>query len=105
MLSLDFRGEGFLGPPLLLDDPNLWPRTVIVMTLARVGTGAGPDFSRLAAIAARAGERRVYAAGGLRGPEDVRALAERGVAGVLVASAIHDGRLTREHLSGLSERA
>jgi HisA/HisF family protein len=105
VLSLDFRGEDFLGPPLLLDDPNLWPRAVIVMTLARVGTGAGPDFSRLTAIAARAGNRRLYAAGGLRGPEDVRALAERGVAGVLVASAIHDGRLTREHLSGLSERA
>jgi HisA/HisF family protein len=104
VLSLDFRGEDFVGPRSLLDDPNLWPHAVIVMTLARVGTGAGPDFSRLAAIAARAGNRRVYAAGGLRGPEDLGALAERGAAGVLVASAIYDGRLTREHLIGSADR-
>lgn len=104
ILSLDFRGEDFVGPPSLLDDPSLWPCAVIAMTLARVGTSTGPDLLRLAAIAARAGDRRVYAAGGLRGPEDLCALAERGVAGILVASAIHDGRLRREHLSGFSER-
>ena len=37
VLSLDFRGETFLGPRALLDDPDLWPQDVIVMTLARVG--------------------------------------------------------------------
>lgn len=103
VLSLDFREGDFLGPQGLLDDPGLWPRAVIVMTLARVGSGAGPDLRRLAHITARAGSRRIYAAGGLRGPEDVAPLAERGAAGILVASAIHDGRLTREHLAGYAE--
>ena len=44
LLSLDFRGEGFRGPGDILDDAALWPRRVIVMTLARVGAAAGPDL-------------------------------------------------------------
>jgi phosphoribosylformimino-5-aminoimidazole carboxamide ribotide isomerase len=39
------------------------------------------------------GGRRIYAAGGVRGPEDVAHLARIGAAGALVASAIHDGQL------------
>jgi phosphoribosylformimino-5-aminoimidazole carboxamide ribotide isomerase len=93
ILSLDFRGEGFLGPRTLLDDSDTWPEDVIVMTLARVGTGTGPDTERLGAIIARAPSSHVYAAGGLRGPNDLRTLEALGIAGVLVASALHDGRL------------
>ena len=67
VLSLDFRGDAFQGPPGILADPALWPGRVIVMTLARVGAGQGPDLARLAQIVARAGAgRRVYAAGGVR---------------------------------------
>ena len=102
ILSLDFRGDAFLGPPALLDTPGFWPGRVIVMTLARVGGGAGPDFARLAAIKARAGTRAVYAAGGLRGLGDARALAAAGIAGALVATALHDGRLTRADLDALT---
>ena len=93
ILSLDFRGDEFQGPPEVLARPGLWPQRVIVMTLARVGSDAGPDMARLAGVVAVAGGRKVYAAGGLRGVADVRALAAVGVAGVLVASALHDGRL------------
>jgi phosphoribosylformimino-5-aminoimidazole carboxamide ribotide isomerase len=100
VLSLDSRGEEQLGPPELHEDASLWPGTVIVMTLARVGVGAGPDLARVADAARRSSGTRVYAAGGLRGPEDVAPLERAGAAGVLVASAIHDGRLRREHLAG-----
>lgn len=99
-LSLDFRGDVFLGPPELLDDENLWPDTLIVMTLAKVGSGAGPDFARLAAIIARAGGRRVFAAGGVRGPEDLAALKAMGIAGALIATALHDGRISAAELTG-----
>lgn len=99
ILSLDFRGEAFLGPQALLDDANLWPQRLIVMTLARVGGDAGPDFARLAAIVQKAGARRAYAAGGLRGKDDLKTLRDAGAAGVLVASALHDGRLRREDLA------
>src|SRR5260370_11219314 len=89
VLSLDFRGEDFLGPPALLDEPDAWPDRVIVMTLARVGSGAGPDFSRIAAIRALAGPRKLHAAGGIRGAADLADLARAGVAGALVASCLH----------------
>ena len=93
ILSLDFRGDAFQGPPELLATPAFWPRRVVVMTLARVGTGAGPDLARLAAVIAAAGGREVYAAGGLRDARDLALLEKAGAAGILVASALHDGRL------------
>jgi phosphoribosylformimino-5-aminoimidazole carboxamide ribotide isomerase len=96
ILSLDYRGEERLGPAILHDDSALWPTTVIVMTLARVGMDAGPDRARLAAVKRRAGERAVYAAGGVRDLADCEALREDGIAGALVASAIHAGRIRRD---------
>ena len=93
VLSLDFRGEEFLGPRELLDDAGLWPDRVIVMTLARVGTGGGPDLGRVGEIIRRAGARRVYAAGGVRDRDDLCALRAAGAAGALIASALHDGAI------------
>lgn len=100
ILSLDFRGADFQGVRGLLENENLWPQRVIVMTLARVGGDAGPDYEQLRSIVKRAGRRSIYAAGGLRGKEDLQLLQEAGVAGVLVASALHDGRLVPDDLSG-----
>lgn len=96
ILSLDYRGDAFLGPPELEHRPDLWPSRVIAMTLAKVGSGAGPDLTRLREIGARAGEGRgVFAAGGVRDPADLATLKQAGIAGALVASALHDGRLDR----------
>lgn len=103
LLSLDFRGEAFLGPEALCAAPDLWPARVIVMALARVGGNAGPDMERLAAIAASAPESMVYAAGGLRGPADLGRLTQAGVRGVLVASALHDGQLTSADLAAVQQ--
>ena len=94
LLSLDFRGEVFQGPAVLLDDPASWPARVIVMTLARVGAAAGPDMDRVAGIVARAQGRQVFGAGGVRDYADIGALATAGAAGVLVATALHTGALT-----------
>ncbi|MFY9289924.1 MAG: HisA/HisF-related TIM barrel protein [Methylorubrum rhodinum] len=91
VLSLDSRGDARLGPEALHDEAGSWPDEVIVMTLGRVGTGTGPDFFGISQAVARAGGRRIYAAGGVRGPLDVARLEEVGAAGALVASAIHDG--------------
>src|SRR5215470_9049081 len=38
LLSLDFRNQTFQGPPALLREAASWPRRLIVMTLARVGS-------------------------------------------------------------------
>jgi len=93
VLSLDSRDGAPLGAPELHEDASAWPPEVIVMTLSRVGSGAGPDFAGLSALKRRAPRTAFYAAGGLRGPDDLPALAAAGAAGALVASAIHDGRL------------
>ena len=99
ILSLDFDAAGFRGPAELEKQLSLWPERVIAMTLAKVGGAAGPDFERLALIMARAGRREVYAAGGLRGAEDLPRLAGLGLAGTLVATALHDGRIGSKELA------
>jgi phosphoribosylformimino-5-aminoimidazole carboxamide ribotide isomerase len=98
-LSLDFFAEGFRGPPSILEEPDAWPQSVIVMTLAKVGSAAGPDFARLAEVTAKAGSRSVIAAGGVRNEADIRALASMGVAAALVATSLHDGTLTPAQLA------
>lgn len=104
VLSLDWRGEEPLDPAGLRNRPELWPCDVIVMTLARVGTGSGPDFARLAEVRDAAGpERRIWAAGGVRGLEDLLCLRDRGIAGALVATALHDARLGRAELARSAE--
>jgi len=95
VLSLDYRGDRFLGPAEIEANAAAWPAAVIVMTLSRIGGTSGPDFARLAAIRQRAGARRVFAAGGVRDRADLETLAAMQLAGVLVASALHDGRLDR----------
>lgn len=101
-LSLDFRGEEFIGPAELLADAALWPDRVIVMTLARVGSGEGPDFARLSSVIERAGAHRIYAAGGVRHAGDMRTLRDLGVAGALVATALHSGAITRRDLEDIA---
>ncbi len=104
VLSLDFRGDTYVGPAALIESPDHWPADVIVMTLARVGAGEGPDVDRLRAIKARAGaSRRVYAAGGVRDEADLLALKAAGIAGALVATALHDGSLAAPALRRLSD--
>jgi len=98
ILSLDFKGDRFLGPAGLEARSDLWPDDIIVMTLARVGSGHGPDLTRLTEIRSTAPGCRCFAAGGLRDAGDLAELEQAGATGVLVASALHDGRLTAKDI-------
>jgi phosphoribosylformimino-5-aminoimidazole carboxamide ribotide isomerase len=94
ILSLDFRGEAFIGPKPLLDHPQrYWPLCVLAMNLERVGSSKGPDLALIVNLARRVPECRVYAAGGVRSVEDLDRVAAAGACGALIASALHDGRL------------
>jgi phosphoribosylformimino-5-aminoimidazole carboxamide ribotide isomerase len=104
VLSLDFRGETFLGPRSLLRSSELWPARVIVMTLERVGGAGGPDFSRLARIMSRAQGREIFAAGGVRDAHDLLTLRAAGAKGALIASSLHEGRLSAQDLALLERR-
>jgi phosphoribosylformimino-5-aminoimidazole carboxamide ribotide isomerase len=101
VLSLDFRGDAFQGPPEILAEPALWPHRIIVMTLARVGSGAGPDLGRFAAIRSIAGEREIYVAGGVRDASDLLALKAAGAAGALISTALHERRIDAADLQGM----
>lgn len=103
-LSVDLR-EGRLISP----DPGLAGRgpsavvplaralgvdEVLVIDLARVGSASGPPLDAVAELAAALPEVAIYAGGGVRDDADLRALESAGAAGALVATALHEGRLT-----------
>lgn len=93
ILSLDFEGDKLRG---LVDwiDPATWPRDVIVMALTRVGSGLGPGFEQLSRLRELAPQKNYYCAGGVRDLNDLLDLKKMGISGVLLASALHDGRLS-----------
>ena len=103
ILSLDFRRHRFLGPVPLSGSAAAWPPRIIVMSLARVGSRQGPDVTRLESVVRSAGRKNVFAAGGVRNGADLDRLARLGVAGALVASALHDGRITRRDIKRAAE--
>ena len=101
ILSLDYRGDAFVGPQALLSDADAWPSRIIAMTLARVGSAMGPDWNRLAAIKSHRPDKLVFAAGGVRDGDDLIELARLGVAGALVASCLHNGKLAGAQIARL----
>ena len=101
VLSLDFREGAFQGPSTLLMHADRWPARVIVMTLDRVGSQSGPDLERLRAVKAAAKDRAIYAAGGVRGADDLQSLMNAGITGALVASALHNGQITAADIHAL----
>ena len=93
LLSLDCKQGAALDAAGVWTQPALWPAHLIVMTLDRVGSAAGPDLSALAAVRALAPRATLIGAGGVRDAADLQAAAAAGAAGWLLASALHDGGL------------
>ena len=93
ILSLDCRGSRPIDPAGVWSQPDSWPRTLIAMTLDRVGCGLGPDLDTFSRLRASAPGRTWFGAGGVRDTVDLQAAADAGAAGWLVASALHDGRI------------
>jgi phosphoribosylformimino-5-aminoimidazole carboxamide ribotide isomerase len=108
VLSLDLRGGQVLSPdPALaaLDPAGALARLAdagaedaIVLDLARVGSGEGPDVARLGDLRARVPGVALLAGGGVRHAGDLRALAGAGAVGALVATALHGGAIAPEEL-------
>jgi phosphoribosylformimino-5-aminoimidazole carboxamide ribotide isomerase len=111
ILSVDLRDGRALSPdPQLaglqaldavarLHRPGL--REAIVLDLARVGSGAGPDVALIAEIRAAFPDLELLAGGGVRDVEDLRALDAAGAAGALVATALHSGVIGPRELAEL----
>jgi phosphoribosylformimino-5-aminoimidazole carboxamide ribotide isomerase len=94
VLSLDRRDGRRLDPAGCWEHPELWPGRVIVMTLERVGADAGPDLDTLRDVQARAPSAQLVGAGGIRDADDLARAQAAGAHAWLVASALHDGRLS-----------
>jgi phosphoribosylformimino-5-aminoimidazole carboxamide ribotide isomerase len=67
--------------------------TVIVIDLARVGTGRGLDLELLTRVRDATGGLTLLAGGGVGGFDDLARLGDAGCDGALVATALHDGRI------------
>jgi phosphoribosylformimino-5-aminoimidazole carboxamide ribotide isomerase len=102
--SLDLRdgapvgGDGVVAPGdsvsmLAVRAVDAGAGALIVLDLARVGTGAGVDLTLMRRIRAAAPRVALFAGGGVRGPDDLARLQDAGCDGALVATALHDGRL------------
>lgn len=113
VFSLDLKD----GKPLA--NPSTWPGSIeawsiaseavavgvkrmIVLDLARVGMGEGIGTAELCSRLRREFPHlELIAGGGVRGASDLHDLKRCGVSWALVASALHDGRIRREHLQEL----
>jgi phosphoribosylformimino-5-aminoimidazole carboxamide ribotide isomerase len=113
VFSLDLKAGRPLGRADLwhTDDPRtiaehavetLGVRRLIVLDLARVGVGEGVGTEDLCMRLKRTyPEVQITAGGGVRGMDDVRRLHANGVDYVLIASALHDGRITPDGVKRL----
>jgi len=78
---------------------------MIVLDLADVGVSQGPQTLALCKqMIAELHPLRVTAGGGVRGMADLEVLADAGCDAALVASALHDGRLTQADIRHIENR-
>jgi phosphoribosylformimino-5-aminoimidazole carboxamide ribotide isomerase len=76
---------------------------VIVLDLARVGTGSGLDLHLIADVRRAAPDVMLLAGGGVRGVDDLERLHDAGCDGALVATALQDGRLDAAGVAAVHE--
>ena len=83
---------------------QLGVRSIIVLDLARVGVGDGVGTLELCReLRQRLPDIELIGGGGVRTVEDLRAMRSAGCDAALVASALHDGRITAADIAALSE--
>lgn len=103
ILSLDFMIDGFRGPPALLDDAHHWPEDVVVMSLPNVGANQGPNITLLERVSRLNQTSKLYSAGGVRNANDLEILKKMQVDGVLMATALHEKRISHQQLLDFQE--
>ncbi len=99
ILSLDFKQDQAAGHGDWFNSNQFWPKRIIVMTLNRVGSQLGPDFEKLTDLRQNYPDKTIIAAGGIRHLADLQQLKQLGIDAVLIASALHNGRLTADDLA------
>jgi phosphoribosylformimino-5-aminoimidazole carboxamide ribotide isomerase len=77
--------------------------TILLLDLGRVGTGCGVDLGLLESLRRRLPDIRLLAGGGVLTRRDLERMRDAGCDGALVASAIHNGRLSAADLAAVSQ--
>ena len=101
ILSLDYSAFEALGSKNLFSNQDLWPDTIIIMALNRVGSNRGPDLDKLNGFCRQYPHKHFVAAGGIRNAADLQALKQIGIQQALVASALHSGAIGRDDINDL----
>jgi phosphoribosylformimino-5-aminoimidazole carboxamide ribotide isomerase len=76
-------------------------REVILLDLKRVGSSEGVDYALASAARAKYPDLDLLIGGGVSKPEELIELKALGVAGVLAATALHEGKINAMHLGAL----
>ncbi len=107
VISLDLKDgkvltqPGFIGPTepmqLLKEFKAQGASQVIVLDLSRVGSGEGVDFDFLKQVIAETC-MDVYVGGGVRNINDLQELESLGVAGAMIATSLHTGKISTAEL-------
>jgi phosphoribosylformimino-5-aminoimidazole carboxamide ribotide isomerase len=80
-------------------------KRLLVLDLANVGGGGGTGTEDLCLRIRNAyPDVELLAGGGIHGPQDVERLQQSGLDGVLVASVLHEGRLSAEFIACIAHR-
>jgi phosphoribosylformimino-5-aminoimidazole carboxamide ribotide isomerase len=104
ILSLDKKKETNLGNGELFSQPKWWTRKMILMNLDRVGADQGPDLQWLRTLLSQSQAVDWYLAGGIRNEADLIQAQRTGAKGVLIASALHTGALSKASLKRLLKK-
>jgi phosphoribosylformimino-5-aminoimidazole carboxamide ribotide isomerase len=114
VFSLDFRAGAILTQcPDLLTMPCMevlghlqssgW-KEIILLDLRRVGSGEGADRALVAEARANFPHLDILVGGGIADSVELAELRRLGVAGVLMATALHRGTIIAQHLSGPDQK-
>lgn len=94
--------QGFDAEEIAAQAVRLGVRRLLVLDLAQVGCARGTGTHELCTrLCAKHPSVSISAGGGVRHRGDLEDLRDCGIEAVLVASALHDGQLTRADLDGL----
>lgn len=77
---------------------RLGVREAILLEMDKIGTAGGADWTFLGRIIRAAPSMRVIVGGGIKTAAELQVLQRAGASGVLLATALHDGTITREDL-------
>ncbi len=102
LISIDIKMGEILGPDRLLQSNELWPNDVIILSISRVGSDKGPDNKTISKLQAIMNSKNIYYGGGIRNASDIQHLRNIHIQGALLASILHNGKLTQQEINNIT---